>query len=168
MTVQYIVFTYVYKTNRWTNKLYFLKCYIINYLSYVQLDPHRDWIQWTHTYILKHSTHTHSYSSHFGTGAVYISCIHTFTLVWELWTDHLVSFLLAVHISFLLVAPQSAHFNSDFIAFCSPDCDTTFISSIESNARFFYDRWDVYALEYNPPHIIIHYIYMCTSRSLDL
>ena len=29
--------------------------------------------------------------------------------------------------------------------------NTPFISSIESNATFFYDRWDVYALECNPP-----------------
>ena len=63
-----------------------------------------------------------------------------------------------------LVEPQSTHVSSASLAFGSSDCDATFFSIMESNARLLRDAREVYALDHNPTvkmYTILYYAMLC-------
>ena len=80
----------------------------MNAFSTVQLDTHIDLIQLIeynvhihliHRYAVKYNIHTYIHTCRpFQRKYSSISCLHTFTSVWELCTDHLASFLSAVRL----------------------------------------------------------------------
>ena len=66
-------------------------CPVIRVLSAVQWNTPICWTQWTHPYI-QWIQHIHNPCKQpFQHRCSSISCIHTFTLVWELWADQLTS-----------------------------------------------------------------------------